>query len=69
MRDKTIAIFLTAIFAAMSYMNAATPALPAPVDGVVALENRDYVITEDDDLTGITEFVTTGGWLVFDMSR
>ena len=69
MRDKTTAIFLTAIFAAMSHMNAATPALPDPVDGVVTLANSDYVLTENDDLTGITEFVTTGGWLVFDMSQ
>ena len=48
----------------------ATPALPAPdADGVVTLENRDYVITEADDLTGITRFETTGGWLVFDISQ
>ena len=47
----------------------ATPALPDPVNGVVTLENRDYVITENDDLTGITSFQTTGGWLVFDISQ
>ena len=48
----------------------ATPALPAPdADGVVTLENQDYVITEADDLTGITRFQTTGGWLVFDISQ
>ena len=69
MRDKTIAIFLTAIFAAMLYLDAATPALPDPVDGVVTLADGDYVLTENDDLTGITEFKTTGGWLVFDISQ
>lgn len=48
---------------------AATPALPAAVDGVVTLANQNYVLTEADDLTGITEFKTTGGWLVFDISE
>ncbi len=50
-------------------VHAATPVLPAAVDGVVTLANQDYVLTEADDLTGITEFKTTGGWLVFDISE
>jgi len=70
MHKGTLPIASAAVFVAAFVLasRGATPALPDPVDGVVTLENRDYVITEDDDLTGITQFQTTGGWLIFDIS-
>jgi len=68
---KSVATLVAVMAGAMSplALRAATPALPAAVDGVVTLANQNYVLTETDDLTGITEFKTTGGWLVFDISE
>ena len=61
---------LSAVLFSSCIVQGATPALPAPdADGVVTLENQDYVITEADDLIGITRFQTTGGLLVFDISQ
>ncbi len=61
---------LAATLSSARLVQGATPALPAPdADGVVTLENQDYVITEADDLIGITRFQTTGGLLVFDISQ
>ena len=61
---------LAAALSSARLVQGATPALPAPdANGVVTLANQDYVITEADDLTGITKFQTTGGWLVFDISQ
>ena len=61
---------LAAALSSARLVQGATPALPAPdANGVVTLANQDYVITEADDLTGITRFQTTGGWLVFDISQ
>ena len=61
---------LAAALSSARLVQGATPALPAPdANGVVTLANQDYVITEADDLIGITRFQTTGGLLVFDISQ